>query len=51
MNDFDQSFLEFQATDQVRRSAENWLAAFEKTLASRDVAPWVRWNAGMKSDL
>jgi cation diffusion facilitator CzcD-associated flavoprotein CzcO len=38
MNDFDQAFLEFQAVEQVRRSAEDWLAAFETALVSRDVA-------------
>jgi hypothetical protein len=38
MNDFDQSFLEFQAAEQARRCAEDWLAAFETALLSRDVA-------------
>jgi putative flavoprotein involved in K+ transport len=38
MNDFDQSFLEFQAAQQARRCAEGWLAAFEAALVSRDVA-------------
>jgi putative flavoprotein involved in K+ transport len=38
MNDFDQAFLEFQAAEQARRSAEDWLAAFETALASRDAA-------------
>jgi putative flavoprotein involved in K+ transport len=38
MNDFDQSFLEFQAAEQTRRSAEDWLAAFETALVSRDSA-------------
>jgi cation diffusion facilitator CzcD-associated flavoprotein CzcO len=38
MNDFDQTFLEFQAAEQARRSAEDWLAAFETALVSRDVA-------------
>jgi cation diffusion facilitator CzcD-associated flavoprotein CzcO len=38
MNDFDQSFLEFQAAEQTRRSAEDWLAAFETALVSRDAA-------------
>jgi hypothetical protein len=38
MNDFDQSFLEFQAAEQARRSAQDWLAALETALASRDVA-------------
>ena len=38
MNDFDQSFLEFQAAEQARRYAEGWLAAFEAALVSRDVA-------------
>jgi cation diffusion facilitator CzcD-associated flavoprotein CzcO len=37
MNDFDQSFLAFQATQQARRVAEDWLAAFETALVSRDV--------------
>ncbi|HEX4365443.1 MAG TPA: NAD(P)/FAD-dependent oxidoreductase, partial [Rhodopila sp.] len=36
MNDFDQSFLAFQAAEQARRSAEDWLAAFETALVSRD---------------
>jgi cation diffusion facilitator CzcD-associated flavoprotein CzcO len=36
MNDFDQAFLDFQAVQQARRSAEDWLAAFEIALASRD---------------
>jgi cation diffusion facilitator CzcD-associated flavoprotein CzcO len=38
MNDFDQSFLDYQATEQTRRLAEDWLAAFERALVSRDVA-------------
>src|ERR1700676_112419 len=38
MNDFDQSFLEFQAAEQARRSAQDWLAALETALASRDAA-------------
>lgn len=38
MNDFDQSFLEFQRADQARRSSASWLAAFETALASRDTA-------------
>jgi putative flavoprotein involved in K+ transport len=38
MNDFDQSFLEFQAAAEARRHAEDWLAAFETALASRNVA-------------
>ena len=38
MNDFDQSFLEFRAAEQARHSAEDWLAALETALASRDVA-------------
>ena len=37
MNDFDQSFLRFQAAEQIRNSAEDWLAAFETALVSRDV--------------
>ena len=36
MNDFDQSFLEFQSAQQARRDAEDWLAAFETALVSRD---------------
>lgn len=36
MNDFDQSFLAFQAAEQARRTAEDWLATFEAALASRD---------------
>jgi len=38
MNDFDQSYLEFQAVEQARHSAEAWLVAFEAALVSRDVA-------------
>jgi putative flavoprotein involved in K+ transport len=38
MNDFDQSFLEFRAAEQPRRTAEDWLAAFQTALASQDVA-------------
>ena len=38
MNDFDQAFAEFQATDRVRRAVEDWLAAFAAALAARDVA-------------
>jgi putative flavoprotein involved in K+ transport len=38
MNDFDQAFLESQAAEQARRSAEDWLTAFETALVSRDVA-------------
>ncbi|WP_158923888.1 NAD(P)/FAD-dependent oxidoreductase [Acidisphaera sp. S103] len=37
MNDFDQSFLEFQAEQETRRSAEDWLVAFETALVSGDV--------------
>jgi putative flavoprotein involved in K+ transport len=37
MNDFDQTFLEFQAAEQARRYAEGWLATFEAALVSRDV--------------
>jgi putative flavoprotein involved in K+ transport len=37
MNDFDQSFLEFQTAQQARRSAEDWLVAFEAALAPRDL--------------
>lgn len=36
MNDFDQSFQEFQAARQARQSAETWLAAFETALGARD---------------
>ncbi|HVY14012.1 MAG TPA: NAD(P)/FAD-dependent oxidoreductase [Rhodopila sp.] len=36
MNDFDQSFLEFQAAQQARRHAEDWLSAFEAALVARD---------------
>ncbi len=38
MNDFDQSFVEFQAAEQARRAAEDWLVAFEAALAARDPA-------------
>jgi cation diffusion facilitator CzcD-associated flavoprotein CzcO len=38
MNDLDQSFLEYQTAARARRLAEDWLAAFERALASRDVA-------------
>ena len=38
MNDFDQSFLAFQAAEQARRAAEDWLVAFEAALVARDVA-------------
>ena len=38
MNDFDQSFHAFQAAQHPRRSAEDWLGAFETALASRDAA-------------
>jgi cation diffusion facilitator CzcD-associated flavoprotein CzcO len=37
MNDFDQSFPQFQASERIRHSAEDWLAAFETALAFRDV--------------
>jgi putative flavoprotein involved in K+ transport len=36
MNDFDQSFLEFQAAQQARRHAEDWLCAFDSALAGPD---------------
>ncbi len=36
MNDFDQAYLEFQTAAQARRSAEDWLAAFEAALVSKD---------------
>jgi len=38
MNDLDPSFLEFQNAARARRSAEDWLVAFEKALVSRDEA-------------
>ena len=38
MNDFDQSFHEFQTAQHTRRLAEEWLAAFETALGSRDAA-------------
>ena len=38
MNDFDPSFLEFQAAAQARHAAEDWLAAFETALVSQDAA-------------
>ena len=38
MNDFDQSFVEYRAAEQARRSAEDWLASFERALVSRDAA-------------
>src|SRR4051794_25524677 len=38
MNDFDQSFLEFQAAQEARRFAEDWLGAFESALKFRDAA-------------
>ncbi len=38
MNDFDQTFLEFQRADQARRAALGWLSAFEAALQSRHVA-------------
>ena len=38
MNDFDQSFLAFQAAEHSRRIAEAWLSAFETALVSRDAA-------------
>ncbi len=36
MDDFDQSLREYQAREQARHAAEDWLAAFESALASRD---------------
>lgn len=36
MNDFEQSFLEFQTAERARRTAEDWLVAFETALASSD---------------
>ncbi len=38
MNDFDQSFVAFQAAEQARRSAEDWLLRFEAALISKDPA-------------
>ncbi len=38
MNDIDQSFLEFQAAQEARRLAEDWLADFEAALKSQDAA-------------
>lgn len=38
MNDFDESFLEFQRAERARHLALGWLAAFETALASRDAA-------------
>ena len=38
MNDFDQSFLGFQAAEQARRCADGWLTVFEAALVSRDAA-------------
>ena len=38
MNDFDQSFLEFQRAEQARRTARAWLSAFEAALETRDAA-------------
>jgi len=38
MNDFDQSFVEFQAAEQARRFAQGWLRAFEAALVSRVAA-------------
>ncbi|MDN3568824.1 NAD(P)/FAD-dependent oxidoreductase [Paeniroseomonas aquatica] len=36
MDNFDHSLLEFQRAEQTRRSAKDWLDAFELALASRD---------------
>src|SRR5580698_11340461 len=38
MNDFEPSFLAFQAAERARHYAEAWLAAFETALVSRDAA-------------
>ncbi len=38
MNDFDQSFLQFQAAEHARRTAKAWLEAFERALTSRNQA-------------
>ncbi len=38
MNDFDQSFIDYQRAEQARRAASGWLSAFENALAARDRA-------------
>jgi putative flavoprotein involved in K+ transport len=38
MDDFDQSFHEFQQAERARRAAIRWLTAFETALVSRDPA-------------
>ena len=38
MNDVDHSLQQLQMADHARRSAENWLHAFEAALVSRDAA-------------
>jgi putative flavoprotein involved in K+ transport len=38
MNDFDQTLVDYQVAARTRRSAEDWLAAFENALVSRDAA-------------
>jgi putative flavoprotein involved in K+ transport len=38
MDDFEQSLREFQLAEHIRRSATNWLKAFEAALLSRDAA-------------
>ncbi len=38
MDNIDQTFIEFQASVQVRRAAEGWLAGFETALAACDPA-------------
>ena len=50
MNDLEQSFLEYQATEQARLAAENWLAAFETALASRDAARIAARATGLSRD-
>src|SRR4051812_7480356 len=38
MNDFDQTFLDYQRAEQARRAAAGWLSAFENALEARDPA-------------
>ena len=38
MDDLDRSMHEFRLAEQVRRSAVDWLKAFETALVSRDAA-------------
>jgi len=44
MNDLDQSFADFQAAQQARHCAENWLAAFETALTARDAGQIASWR-------